>query len=259
MSDLLKRSRKINRLLQQTGGKSVDFSDMAGVLRETIECNVYIADTTGEILGHKLLEDFECEVLENEVLENGEFPADYNDILLKTANIKRNIKKGEKGCIFNNEEECLYENKLTTIVPIFGGGDRLGTLILARYNDDFTDHDLFLAEYGSSVIGMEIMRNKNEEIEKEIRDKTEVQIAVDTLSFSELEAVQHIFDELDGKEGLLVASKIADEIGITRSVIVNALRKLESSGVIDSRSLGMKGTHIKILNDHLLDEMEKVS
>ena len=34
----------------------------------------------------------------------------------------------------------------------------------------------------------------------------------------------NIFDELNGMEGILVASKIADRVGITRSVIVNALR-----------------------------------
>ena len=62
----------------------------------------------------------------------------------------------------------------------------------------------------------------------------------------------------EGNEGLLVASRIADRVGITRSVIVNALRKFESAGVIESRSLGMKGTHIKILNDKLIPELEKV-
>ncbi|MNF13123.1 GTP-sensing transcriptional pleiotropic repressor CodY [compost metagenome] len=72
-----------------------------------------------------------------------------------------------------------------------------------------------------------------------------------------MEAVEHIFEELDGKEGLLVASKIADRVGITRSVIVNALRKLESAGVIETRSLGMKGTYIKILNQQLLQELDK--
>src|SRR5699024_12353609 len=75
---------------------------------------------------------------------------------------------------------------------------------------------------------------------------------------SELEAINHIFDELDGHEGLLVASKIADRVGITRSVIVNALRKLESAGVIESRSLGMKGTYIKVLNDKFLAELDKI-
>ncbi|MCL6581371.1 MAG: GTP-sensing pleiotropic transcriptional regulator CodY, partial [Firmicutes bacterium] len=53
-------------------------------------------------------------------------------------------------------------------------------------------------------------------------------------------------------------SKIADRVGITRSVIVNALRKFESAGVIESRSLGMKGTHIKVLNDYLLEEIRKL-
>ena len=60
-------------------------------------------------------------------------------------------------------------------------------------------------------------------------------------------------------EGLLVASKVADRSGITRSVIVNALRKLESAGVIESRSLGMKGTYIKIVNSKFREELAKVS
>ncbi|MFU1892582.1 GTP-sensing pleiotropic transcriptional regulator CodY, partial [Enterococcus faecium] len=50
---------------------------------------------------------------------------------------------------------------------------------------------------------------------------------------------------------------IADEIGITRSVIVNALRKLESAGIIESRSLGMKGTYLKVLNQQFIKELEK--
>src|SRR5690625_8029028 len=94
---------------------------------------------------------------------------------------------------------------------------------------------------------MEILHEKTEEIEMEARSKAVVQMAISSLSYSELEAINHIFDELDGHEGLLVASKIADRVGITRSVIVNALRKLESAGVIESRSLGMKGTYIKVL------------
>ena len=78
------------------------------------------------------------------------------------------------------------------------------------------------------------------------------------LFFSELEAIIHIFHELDGDEGILVASKIADRVGITRSVIVNALRKFESAGVIESRSSGMKGTYIKVLNDYIFNELEEI-
>jgi len=117
---------------------------------------------------------------------------------------------------------------------------------------------LILAEYGATVVGMEILREKAEEIEEEARSKAVVQMAISSLSYSELEAIEHIFEELNGHEGLLVASKIADRVGITRSVIVNALRKLESAGVIESRSLGMKGTYIKVLNDKFLVELDKL-
>lgn len=129
---------------------------------------------------------------------------------------------------------------------------------MARLEQEFDNDDLILAEYGATVVGMEILREKAEEIEEEARSKAVVQMAISSLSYSELEAIEHIFEELNGTEGLLVASKIADRVGITRSVIVNALRKLESAGVIESRSLGMKGTYIKVLNSKFLVELEKL-
>ena len=55
-----------------------------------------------------------------------------------------------------------------------------------------------------------------------------------------------------------MASKIADRVGITRSVIVNALRKFESAGVIESRSSGMKGTYIKVVNDYIFEELDAI-
>lgn len=100
-----------------------------------------------------------------------------------------------------------------------------------------------------------MLRAVSEENAEENRKVAVVKSAISTLSFSEMEAITHIFDELGGMEGILVASKIADKVGITRSVIVNALRKFESAGVIESRSSGMKGTYIKIVNDMLLDEL----
>ena len=102
------------------------------------------------------------------------------------------------------------------------------------------------------------MRSVNEENAEENRKISIVKSAISTLSFSELEAIIHIFEELNGNEGVLVASKIADRVGITRSVIVNALRKFESAGVIESRSSGMKGTYIKVINDVVFAELEEV-
>ena len=82
-----------------------------------------------------------------------------------------------------------------------------------------------------------MMRSVNEENAEESRKVQIVKSAISTLSFSELEAITHIFEELDGNEGILVASKIADRVGITRSVIVNALRKFESCLLYTSQAL----------------------
>ncbi len=60
---------------------------------------------------------------------------------------------------------------------------------------------------------------------------------------------------MKGSEGIVVASRVADRVGVTRSVIVNALRKLESAGIIESRSLGMKGTFIKVLSPLFLEDL----
>lgn len=258
---LLEKTRRINKVLQLSGHQTLSFTDLGRILSEVLDANVYIASRRGKLLGYAFTEDYNCEI-SNEVL-NGEinqakFPKEFNEKLLNVDETRANIVEGNALCVYN-EDECKYDNRFTTIVPINGGGYRLGTLVLARFNNEFTDEDLVLAEYSATVVGMEILRSKSEEMEEEARKKAIVQMAIGTLSYSELEAVEHIFKELDGDEGLLVASKIADRVGITRSVIVNALRKFESAGVIESRSLGMKGTYIKILNEKLIDELDRIN
>ncbi|QTM99407.1 GTP-sensing pleiotropic transcriptional regulator CodY [Sediminibacillus dalangtanensis] len=255
--DLLNRARKINSMLQKTTGKSVNFNDMSATLRDIITANIFVVSRRGKLLGFAINQQIENERMKS-MLEERQFPKEYTDSLFNIQETTSNIDIDSPYTAFPVENKELFQKGLTTIVPIIGGGERLGTLILSRLTQSFSEDDLLLAEYGATVVGMEILHEKTEEIEMEARSKAVVQMAISSLSYSELEAIEHIFDELDGNEGLLVASKIADRVGITRSVIVNALRKLESAGVIESRSLGMKGTYIKVLNNKFLVELEKI-
>ncbi|KAJ51552.1 transcriptional repressor CodY [Clostridium tetanomorphum DSM 665] len=257
MSSLLNKTRRLNKILQKSGTEPVVFDDICKLLSEVLECNVYILSKKGKILGYDLSTGFECEIVKEKIVPEMRFPEFYNNKLLNIHETLANLTNNGK-CVFEENCGCGIQNKLTTIVPINGNRERLGTLSLARFDDQFTDEDLVNFLKALTIIGLEILRSKHDEIEEEARKKAVVQLAIGTLSYSELEAVEHIFNELDGMEGLLVASKIADKVGITRSVIVNALRKFESAGVIESRSLGMKGTHIRILNDKLLDELKKI-
>ena len=256
MSTLLEKTRKINKLLQRA--EMIEYDGMSKVLSNVLEANVYITNVKGGILGYAFLDNFECDLMVNKVLMHGQFPKKYVSWLnhMEETHANRRTKTGM--CAYEEERQCMFDGKNTTVVPIYGVGKRIGTLIVARYNEEFTDDDLLLAEYGATVVGMEMLREYSKKIEEVAQKKASVQIAVSTLSYSEAEAAVNVLDELDGMTGLLVASKVADRVGITRSVIVNALRKLESAGVIESKSLGMKGTHIKILNEYLLEEVQKL-
>lgn len=257
-SILLEKTRRINKQLQKSAGNPVDFEEIAQVLRDVVNANCYIIGRQGKILGYAFVEGFTCEIMEDIVYRSERFPEGYNDELLRISETRANFDQAENTCVFASDTKCIFKNKLTTVVPVLGGGQRLGTLVLSKFNVPFEDQDLILTEYGATVVGMEILRGKADRIEDEARKRAAVHIAIGTLSYSELEAVEHIFAELEGDEGVLVASKIADRAGITRSVIVNALRKFESAGVIESKSLGMKGTYIRVLNDNLMEELDKM-
>ncbi|AJY76561.1 GTP-sensing pleiotropic transcriptional regulator CodY [Paenibacillus beijingensis] len=251
---LLTKTRTLNRLLQRAAGKALNFREMAEVLCSTMQANIFVVSRRGKILGCAAVDVFEHDQFRALSGEELRFPKESNSRFLLMQETVTNVAP-DSG--ISAAFPSMENQEIMTVVPITGGGDRLGTLVLTRLSGPFDDNDLILAEYGSTIVGMEILRERAEEIALEARSRAVVAVAVGSLSFSELEAVEHIFEELNGKEGLLVASKIADRVGITRSVIVNALRKLESAGVIETRSLGMKGTYIKILNHQLLQELSK--
>ncbi|CBH21617.1 transcriptional pleiotropic repressor [Acetoanaerobium noterae] len=252
---LLEKTRKINKILQNSGSNPVSFTELSKTLKDVLNANVYIVSSKGKALGVELTHMSDSSTIIDEKTGEERLPDSYIESVNRIFETISNLTQEKLLEVFKDDVKS-YE-KYATIVPIMGSGQRLGTLILSRYESKFSDEDLILAEYSATVVGLEILRARSEELEDEMRSKAVVQMAINTLSYSELEAVEHIFNELNGDEGLLVASKIADRVGITRSVIVNALRKFESAGVIESRSLGMKGTHIKILNDKLLDELKK--
>lgn len=104
------------------------------------------------------------------MLEDRQFPEEYTKNLFNVPETSSNLDINSEYTAFPVENRDLFQAGLTTIVPIIGGGERLGTLILSRLQDQFNDDDLILAEYGATVVGMEILREKAEEIEEEARN-----------------------------------------------------------------------------------------
>ncbi len=250
---LLDKTRKIGKLLHNNNSSKVVFNDICSVMREILDSNVLVISRKGKVLGIGKSEGIDAitELVADSV--GGFVDPMLNERLLGILSTKENVNLMTLG--FEASDIRKYQ---ATITPIEIAGERLGTLFTYKCDVQYGIDDIILCEYGSTVVGLEMLRAVTEENAEEGRKVAVVKSAIGTLSFSEMEAITHIFDELDGMEGILVASKVADRVGITRSVIVNALRKFESAGIIESRSSGMKGTYIKVLNDVVFEEIEEL-
>ena len=264
MDELLEKLRRINHMLQKEGGfvtnsgeaTALPFTEMASVLGDILRANTYLIDLSGNLLGYSEATDINNTRIK-QMLEDKKFPEQYAQNLSALFQTTANIGIESDFTAFPIESRDLFITGVTTIVPIFASGKRLGSLILARMFPAFDSSDLILAEHGATVIGIELLHSINLRTEEATRVTTLIQIAIKSLSFSELEAVKAIFESFPSLEERITASKIAEEKNITRSVIVNALRKLESAGILETRSLGMKGTFIRVVSPELLDALKK--
>ena len=65
-------------------------------------------------------------------------------------------------------------------------------MFIYKAGKPYSIDDIILSEYGTTVVGLEMMRSVNEENAEENRKVQIIRSAIGTLSFSELEAITYI-------------------------------------------------------------------
>ena len=281
---LLDKTRKIGSLLHNNSESKVVFNDICSVMKDVLDSEVFVISRKGKLLGAS------CEAG-----KNGKAGAEDKNSVAKNSKVSSDDKAAKAGCgnhcvasllggcevgkfidkslnerflsVLSTRENVNlanigfdFENANTyhgVIAPVDIAGKRFASLFIYKAKGEYDIDDIILLEYGATVVGLEMVRAVKEEHDAKDRQEHMAHSAVDTLSATELKALGYVLEALDGDEGILVTSKIADKVGITRSVIVNAIRKLESAGIIESHSAGMKGTYIKIVNDVIYQVVEE--
>jgi len=153
--------------------------------------------------------------------------------------------------------EAKCDNNVAMVVPIYAKKTRLGSFVAMR-NHAFSDEEFTMGKMTSALLAANLQALKNESQAAAAKGESAVRAAIGTLSYSELEAISEVLRRLHGDEGNIIASTIAAESKATRSAIVNALRKLESAGLLEAHSMGVKGTFIKIKTPALREGLKNL-
>lgn len=249
--DLLDKTRKINGLLRDNRVSKVAFTDLCQVLGDLLGSTVFVISSKGKVLGMAF--SGEGSILSGFPSGKGKWiDTKLSKRFLEVLSTKENVNLETLG-IPKEETRDLQ----ALIAPVYIAGKRLGTLFLYRRMQIYGIEDIILTEYSTTVVGLEMMRAVAEETDTANRKQQVVDSVVSILSPLERKAVEFVIRQIDSGEGTIITSRLAKEVGITRTVIVNALKKMESAGLLETKSYGVKGTHIKILDDIVYTEFER--
>ena len=182
---LLDKTRKINKLLHNNNSSKVIFNDICDVLTDILDSNVLVVSKKGKVLGRSKCEGVPYieELIEKEVGKHIDYH--LNERFLLILSTKENVNLETLG--FSADIVKRYQ---ALISPIDIAGERLGTLFIYKKDALYEIDDIILSEYGTTVVGLEMLRSVNEESAEETRKEHIVQSAISTLSFSELEAIK---------------------------------------------------------------------
>ena len=155
---LLDKTRKINRLLHNNNSSKVVFNDICEVLNEILASNVLVVSKKGKVLGSGQWKDVEVihELIDNEV--GSHIDEMLNERLLSILSTKENVNLQTLG--FSPEVVKGYQ---AIVTPIDIAGERLGTLFIYKKDELYEIDDIILSEYGTTVVGLEMLRSVNEE------------------------------------------------------------------------------------------------
>ena len=257
---LLDKTRRIETLLHNNVSSKVAFSDICRDVSETLTSYALVISRKGKVLGVGEGKDIRRidELLSYEV--GGYIDGALNGRFLSILSTQENAGLLALGFSWNtvkgfdrrsgqSEAPGGVKEYRTMITPIYIRGERLGTLLIYREEDMFDIDDIILAEYAATVVGLELMRAKDEEHkESDIRVKN-VNDVLGATSPSEMESVKAVLSKL-GPEGAgtVNLTKLSEETGISRTSLVNAVRKMTGAGVFMTHSRGVRGTEVKVIN-----------
>lgn len=257
MITLVEKLRQLNEVFNESSSRLLHLNDLCKRLATIMSANVYLFKMTGSIFAHGTVTAYHCEHNINS-LKTLVLPEKYLTLFTSTNRAKFNIFEQHPTCTYEGVETCIYADRYYAMVPVFYNHKKWAGMLFVRYGTPFDVDDEALSEYISAIISMEILFGEQERLYNMAVKRARSQLAVKNLTYSELKATEQAISDLvkQGMEGTIMLNKISDESFVPHSTVSSALKKLESAGVIETRSKGVKGKHVKITNPFIEREIE---
>ncbi len=110
-----------------------------------------------------------------------------------------------------------------------------------------SEYNVLKANYNYLVFAVKLIKEKLRLEKMTCLYKNVVHSAIEGLTNNELAGVNEVLSNITESSGRIIICDISKSCGITRSVIISGLRKLECAGIIEMYSCGSRGTNIKLL------------
>ncbi len=247
--NMLDKLTVINRIAET---RSVDLElarELCEAMADELESFVLLIDDKGKVLDNiRPLMDENTRILFEEN-EGESVDEKINERLLRILSVDDNMSLELLGLSGVSPFKMM-------VVPILAERKRCATLVIYRLNEKYDLDDIIYVEHVKVVMAVIFGSIELEKRKKLAIDKANLDKGLVSLSKAELAAAGFVLDSLLGEEGIVVAKEVSRRYEVSRSVIVAALKKLEGAGVIECRSVGSRGTYIKIVNDFLRDSID---
>ncbi len=165
------------------------------------------------------------------------------------------LERGEYVVAKIDDLRYKTEDEHNIVIPIFYNGEVLGKQIFHRH-EAFEDEDKYdLEQLKIMLSAIYVISHMAERTPTDEIRRKQARHTLEKLTPSEYDALVIIAQELKNG-GLIIASAIAKAKNISKTVICAALKKCEIGGCIETRSLGAKGTFVRVLNEYIIEEIQ---
>ncbi len=255
MESIAEQIQKLNLVFRSSSSELIPLKLFCKQLCSILKSNVYLFYEDGEIFCHAESSDFECPH-NTQSLAEGVMPERFLSFYKNTDESVFNIYELHPKCTSAGIDNCIFNERYFSMIPIYSDQKRAAGILLIRYGAPFAPDEEVLCEYTAVIASLKLLLAARARIKEEAMEQAYSHLAVKSLSFSEQKAACSLISALkESPDGIIMLSVIANRAFVTRSAMTSAVKKLEGSGVIMTRPLGVKGKYIELCNRYLENDI----